>query len=204
VKQTNYIFYTALLFLTGCSFPIVEMAEQPTNQKYDLSDAEGDGVISARDKCPNTFSGADINNDGCGNETVEKIRRELLVNFDSGSSVVKEIYYAEIKKLALFLEINSSLNIIIEGHTSIVGAASYNKNLSLERAKAIKTLLINKYNIAGERIESVGYGEERPLLKGNNEYVNAKNRRIVVEIEGEKKVRDLKWNIYSVDPSTKP
>jgi len=201
VKQTKFMLCATAMLLAGCSFPVVEMAEQPTVQKYDLSDSEGDGVISARDKCPDTFSGADINNDGCGTETVEKVRRELMINFDSGSSVVGRKYYSEIKDLASFLKENSSVHVTIEGHTSIVGAASYNKNLSFKRAEAIKQLLVNKYGIENSRVKSVGYGEERPLLKGNNEYVNAKNRRIVVEIESEKKVKDLKWNIYSVDKS---
>ena len=175
------------------------MAEQPTVQKYDLSDPEKDGVISARDACPDTFSGADINNSGCGVEVVESIRRELMVNFDSGSAEVKSKYYSEIKELAKFLKEHETVNATIEGHTSIVGDAGYNKKLSLKRADAIKVLLVNKYGIKNSRVKAIGYGEEKPLLKGDSEYIHAKNRRIVVEIVAEAKTQDLKWNIYSVD-----
>lgn len=188
-----------VFLLTGCSISAVDMAAQPTIQKYDLADPEKDGVISARDLCPDTFSGADINNEGCGTETVQKIRRELMINFDSGSAEVSNEYYSEIKGLAVFLKEQTTVNVTIEGHTSIVGDAGYNKKLSLDRADAIKVLLINKYGIKNSRVKAIGYGEEKPLLKGNSEYIHAKNRRIVAEILAEKTIQDVKWNIYSVD-----
>ena len=102
MKTTSLL--VAVLLLSGCSFSVVEMAAEPTIQKYDLSDPESDGVISARDACPDTSSGADINNEGCGVETVEKIRRELMVNFKSGSAAVSSKYYSEVKGLAEFLK----------------------------------------------------------------------------------------------------
>lgn len=188
-----------VLLLSGCSFTAIEMAPNPTIQKYDLSDPESDGVISARDACPDTSFGADINNDGCGVETVEKTRRQLMVYFDSASAEISSEYYSEIEDLAQFLKEYPSANVIIEGHTSVVGDAKYNKMLSLQRADAIKELLVNKYKINESRIESVGYGVEKPLLEGDSEYVHAKNRRIVAEIFSEKKIKDLKWTIYSVD-----
>ena len=188
-----------IFLLTGCSISAVDMASQPTVQKYDLADPEKDGVITARDLCPDTFSGAEINNTGCGSETVEKIRRELMINFDSGSAQVRNKYYSEIKGLAVFLKEHPTANVTIEGHTSIVGDAGYNKKLSLARADAIKVLLVNQYGIKNSRVEAIGYGEERPLLKGNSDYIHAKNRRIVAEIFAEKTIQDVKWNIYSVD-----
>ena len=69
----------------------------------------------------------------------------------------------------------------------------------MKRADAIKVLLVNKYGIKNSRVKAIGYGEERPLLKGDSEYIHSKNRRIVVEIVAEAKTQDLKWNIYSVD-----
>ncbi|TEW44844.1 OmpA family protein [Psychromonas algicola] len=201
MKKTSLL--AVVLLLSGCSFSAVEMVDQATIQKYDLSDPENDGVISARDACPDTFSGANINNNGCAQETVEKIRRELMINFDSGSAEVKSKYYSEIKDLANFLNQYPTVSVTIEGHTSIVGDARYNKKLSLQRADAIKLLLVNKYGIKNSRVKAIGYGEEKPLLKGDSEYVHAKNRRIVAEIFGEKKIKDLKWTIYSVDQGKK-
>ena len=193
----------AVLLLTGCSFSAIEMARFPTVQIFDLSDPEGDGVISARDECPDSSSGAEINNNGCGTETIETIRHELSVNFDKDSAEVTPDHYSEIEELANFLNAYPLTKVTIEGHTSIVGSAVYNKGLSLRRAEAIKAILIDKYHVNGNMITTIGYGAERPLLIGNNEYVHAKNRRIMVEFFGQIRIKDLKWTIYSVDDRDK-
>ena len=52
---------------------------------------------------PETYTGAQVGNNGCGSETVETVRRKLEVNFDTNSYVVKNEYFAEIQKLADFM-----------------------------------------------------------------------------------------------------
>lgn len=188
-----------IFLLSGCSIHAVDMAAEPTVQEFDLSDNEKDGVIAARDLCPDSHSGSAVDINGCGSESLEKIRRQLLVNFTTNSSVVAPRYYPEIKKLADFMKEFPSATVTIEGHTSIRGKAEYNKKLSMRRAKAIKTILVDKYQIDAQRITAVGYGFERLLLEGDDEYIHARNRRIVAEIEIERSVVDMKWTIYSVD-----
>ncbi|TEW55377.1 OmpA family protein [Psychromonas sp. RZ22] len=191
-----------LIFLSGCSTNAIDMAPEPTKQAFDLSDEEGDGVITARDNCPNSFAGAAVDSQGCSSEVVEKIRRKLLVNFATDSSYINPKYYNEIKGLADFMKEYPSVDVTIEGHTSIRGQAAYNKKLSLRRAEAIKKLLVGKYAIEENRVKAKGYGSEQPLLEGNDEYIHAKNRRIVAEIVSERKIVDMKWTIYSVDDRT--
>ena len=87
----------------------------------------------------------------------------------------------------------------IEGHTSIRGKAELNKTLSQNRAQAIKDILITQFNIAADRIEPIGYGFEKLLLEGDDEYIHARNRRIVAEISSDRSFTDMKWTIYSVD-----
>ena len=175
------------------------MTEKPTEQIYDLSDPEGDGIITARDNCLDTISGAAVGNDGCGTDIIEKIRVKLLVNFDNNSSIVDAKYYPEIEKLAGLMKEYKSVNVSIEGHTSIVGTAEHNKELSLNRAKAVKSILVRQYGVDDSRINAIGFGFDQPLFEGNDDYVNAQNRRIVAEIVGGKEIVDMKWNIYSVD-----
>ncbi|MDA7746508.1 OmpA family protein [Psychromonas sp.] len=197
MKKVSLIISAFLLF--GCTVNVVEMAPEPTKQEFDLTDPENDGVISARDECPNSIAGAAIDNNGCGTEIVEKVRRSLLINFLTDSSVVDRKYYPEIKALAGFMNEYPSVSVTIEGHTSIRGKASYNKWLSLRRAEAIKSILVNQYEIDESRIAAVGYGSEQLLLEGDDEYIHAKNRRIVAEIVSERSIPDMKWTIYSVD-----
>lgn len=190
---------TVILLLSGCSFNAIEMASEPTKQVFDLTDKENDGVIGARDLCPDTFPGAEVNSDGCGTDLTEKIRVKLLVNFDNDSAVVDPKYYNEIKMLADAMTEYPAITVQIEGHTSIVGNADYNNQLSLSRAEAVKSLLINQYNIDETRIEAIGFGFEQLLYEGNDEYTNARNRRIVAEVDGAQDIIDMKWTIYSVD-----
>lgn len=188
-----------VLFLSACSVQIVDMTEEPTVQKFDLTDAESDGVISARDECPETYTGALVNNSGCGTEVVEKVRRKLLVNFATNSYVVEDKFFAEINNLADFMTEYPQTMVTIEGHTSIRGSAEFNKTLSQNRAQAIKDILSQKYGISVERIKAVGYGFENLLLEGNDEYIHARNRRIVAEISSDRNYTEMKWHIYSVD-----
>ncbi|MEH6454320.1 MAG: OmpA family protein, partial [Psychromonas sp.] len=89
--------------------------------------------------------------------------------------------------------------LVIEGHTSSRGSKQINDSLSQSRAEAVKAILVNNYAIAESRIDAVGYGFSRVLLEGDDEYIHARNRRIVAEISSEEKVNNKKWNIYSVD-----
>lgn len=179
------------------------MTDVPTEQKQDLNDQEGDGVINVRDACLKSGSGAKVDNDGCGSETVYKIKRELLVNFKTNSTVVASSYIPEIKMLADFMNKYPQSDVTIEGHTSIRGDKAFNESLSLNRANAIKEILVSEFNIDEVRINTVGLGFSQLLLEGDDEYVHARNRRIVAEISSEERIVDQKWTIYSVDQRTK-
>ena len=192
------IFILSLLFI-GCSTQVIEMNLQPTVQLNDLKDYDSDGVIKARDDCSETMTGAEINNQGCGSETRFTVKRELLVNFKIDSYHVSSIYLPEIESLANFMKKYPDTNVTIEGHTSKRGTQAFNNLLSQNRAEAIKTILVNKYAVNEKRITALGFGFFRLLLQGDDEYIHARNRRIVAEISSEEIIKDLKWTIYSVD-----
>lgn len=187
------------LFLAACSVQVIEMTPDPTVQIFDLSDTEGDGIIRARDECPDSYAGAQVSNNGCGTDGIETVRTKLEINFDTNSYVVKNEYLPEIKKLADFMNEFPQAIVTIEGHTSIRGKAFLNKTLSQNRAEVIKNILITQFSISAKRITAVGYGFEKLLLEGDDEYIHARNRRIVAELSSEKKFTNMKWNIYSVD-----
>nr|WP_252730829.1 OmpA family protein [Colwellia sp. E2M01] len=175
------------------------MTPEPTVQKYDLSDSEGDGIIQARDACPESNAGAKVDNNGCGSKTVYTIRHRLDVNFDINSYAVKDKYNAEIEGLAIFMSEYPDITVLIEGHTSIRGTAKHNLKLSENRALAIKNKLTKEYGIAANRITTVGYGSSKLISAGYDELSHQKNRRIVAEISSDKSFVEMKWTIYSVD-----
>ena len=188
-----------VIFVAGCSVQVVEMSAQPTVQKFDLTDADADGVILAREHCTESFSGEKVDNNGCGVEKPVKVSSKLLVNFASDSSIVTPDFFDEIEDLADFMKEHPTADVTIEGHTSIVGSSAYNKKLSQERALAVKEILVNKFLIEEKRVSAVGYGFDRLLVGGNSPVINALNRRIVAVISSDKEIQDMKWTIYSVD-----
>jgi len=188
-----------IIFISGCSLQVVDMTDGATPQKFDLTDPDADGVIIARDNCVESFDGAKVNNNGCGTDHLHKVRRKLEVHFTNNSSFVAPEYVPEIHALANFMKEYDSAKVTIEGHTSKVGSAKLNKTLSQKRAQAVKDILVNKFAIDESRITAIGYGFEKLLLEGDDEYIHARNRRIVAEISSEESLTDMKWTIYSVD-----
>ena len=63
------------------------------------------------------------------------------------------------------------------------GEAAYNNDLSEQRAKAVRQMLIAEYDfILPSMLEAVGYGEERPLFDNDSAENKALNRRIEVVV----------------------
>jgi peptidoglycan-associated lipoprotein len=81
-----------------------------------------------------------------------------------------------LKMKADFLKANTTVAVTIEGHCDERGTNEYNLALGDRRAEAAKSFLMN-LGIAATRMETVSYGEERPLDSGNSESAWAKNRR---------------------------
>ncbi|MEZ5870390.1 MAG: OmpA family protein [Nitratireductor sp.] len=67
---------------------------------------------------------------------------------------------------------------LIEGHTDLVGSATYNGALSLRRAAAIRDALTTFFYIPVRNIEIVGYGEEYPRIP--TEFEEPENRRVTI------------------------
>ena len=71
-----------------------------------------------------------------------------------------------------------ALTVEIGGHTDAVGTAVYNQGLSERRAEAVRQYLVERWQIAPERLAAVGYGEEAPVATNANETGRALNRRV--------------------------
>jgi len=105
------------------------------------------------------------------------------VQFDYNKSVVKDVYYEDIKKVADFMKKYPDKTTVIEGHTDEIGTKEYNKKLSERRANSVRQYLIDKFGIDGFRITAVGYGEGKPIADNYTEEGRQKNRRVDAVIE---------------------
>ena len=96
--------------------------------------------------------------------------------FDVNSTALKPGGYTELERVAQVLNKYPQTTIEIAGHTDMRGTAEYNQNLSLKRADSVRETLIQN-GVAPERMETVGYGESRPISSDH-----AMNRRVEIII----------------------
>lgn len=149
-----------------------------------VPDTDGDGIDDENDKCP--LKPGRKENGGCPMVTTNMLEeitnaaRSIL--FDVSSDNIKTSSYPALNKLAKILELESDINLEIEGHTDNTGSVRLNQVLSGRRALAIKTYLVNK-GIAPERLKASGFGSERPIADNNTEAGRAKNRRVEFKVK---------------------
>jgi outer membrane protein OmpA-like peptidoglycan-associated protein/uncharacterized protein YegL len=118
-----------------------------------------------------------------GEKTFKGVREtiSLNVNFELDKYDIMPRYTQEIEQMANYLTKNSTLSIIISGHTDNLGEDNYNIILSNKRAEAIKSALV-KLGIAAGRIATIGQGETDPITPNDSDNNRFRNRRIEVEI----------------------
>lgn len=104
------------------------------------------------------------------------------VYFEYDSSELRPEARTVLKEKAAWLKENYSSSVSIEGHCDERGTTEYNLALGERRANAAKTYLIN-LGISASRLNTISYGEEKPVDSGKNESAYQKNRRAHFVIE---------------------
>jgi peptidoglycan-associated lipoprotein len=99
------------------------------------------------------------------------------VHFDYNKHNIKENNIEILKNIAIYLKNNKVLHILIEGHCDNRGSNEYNLALGEQRALSTRDYLIKNENIDANKIQTISYGEEKPLVIGNTEEAWKENRR---------------------------
>lgn len=103
------------------------------------------------------------------------------VLFPSGSDRFLTESFDELQRLRDWLTENDRIRIKIEGHTDNIGTAEENLILSERRALAVKQWLIDQ-GIASARLETTGFGAERPVADNATNLGRKLNRRTEIVI----------------------
>ncbi len=111
----------------------------------------------------------------------EKARRaELLsqrrVHFAFDSSTIDDEARAIIEAHAAHLVANPQIKVTLEGNCDERGTREYNLALGERRAQSVERMM-KVLGVAGDRIKTVSYGEEKPLCAEHNESCWRQNRR---------------------------
>ncbi len=110
---------------------------------------------------------------------LQELRKEHIVYFDFDTATVSDTFAALLDAHAAYLRNNSSATVLIEGHADERGTPEYNIALGERRSKAVAKYL-EGLGVNASQIESVSYGEEKPLDNSRTEAGFSKNRRAVL------------------------
>ena len=98
------------------------------------------------------------------------------LNFDSATTQLTPESNPTVTNLIAIMKCYPNMQVQLEGHTDSTGDPAANKTLSINRANAIRDLLVQAGVDTG-RITTEGYGADRPIASNDTEDGRAKNRR---------------------------
>lgn len=103
------------------------------------------------------------------------IARGIL--FDVNKSTLKPTSMGPINEMVKLMKEYPDLKFSIEGHTDSDGETTLNQQLSEERARSVKSQMVN-LGIESTRLESKGFGESKPADTNSTAEGKANNRRV--------------------------
>jgi len=106
------------------------------------------------------------------------------VFFDYDSNVVKDEYRGMVQAHSRYLGEKRDSKIRIEGNCDERGSREYNLALGQKRAESVKKTM-TVLGVGDGRIETISYGEEKPMSPGHDEQAWSQNRRADIKYAGE-------------------
>ena len=99
-----------------------------------------------------------------------------MLEFETGTSDLTAASQARLPDVIARAKARAGGEIVVTGHTDRQGSLEANDALSLQRAEAVRNLLIAQ-GFQAALIEAVGRGERDPVVPTDDEVVEPRNRR---------------------------
>lgn len=151
-------------------------------------DRDGDTVIDREDNCPD--EPGTVPNHGCREVQQVVIQGDMLeivdnIYFRTNRDVIEPRSFALLDQVASVIVAHPEIpRVRVEGHTDARGSRTRNLRLSQQRAAAVVRYL-TAHGVAAERLESAGFGPDRPVVpNATTPEEHARNRRVEFHIEG--------------------
>ena len=104
------------------------------------------------------------------------------VFFDTDSSELSDPARATLDKQAQWLSNYNRYAFTIEGHADERGTREYNIALGARRAETVREYLVSR-GVSGQRMRTISYGKERPVVVCNDISCWSQNRRAVTVLD---------------------
>ncbi len=162
-KLTSLLLLTGALALAACNNP----------DRYGKGGAGAGGAGAGGIASGALGDPSDPNSIAYFNQTIGD-----RVHFAVDQSTLTAEAQSTLAQQANWLGSHPGYTAIIEGHADEQGTREYNIALGDRRANAVKGYLIAN-GVAGNRLQTVSYGKERPLAVCSDEQCYSQNRRAV-------------------------
>ncbi|MEP5154123.1 OmpA family protein [Planktotalea sp.] len=103
------------------------------------------------------------------------------ITFASDSATLSGGIQSDLVAVANNLQAYPESTVQVIGHTDSTGDASYNQNLSVQRANAVVNVLTGA-GVPFTRLQAIGRGEDQPVASNLTEEGKAQNRRVEIVI----------------------
>lgn len=103
------------------------------------------------------------------------------LNFASASTELTPESVPTVNGLGAILKAYPNSRVQLAGYTDNTGDPQANRTLSLNRALAVRSILINQ-GISPERVVAIGLGEDHPIAANDTEEGRARNRRLELTV----------------------
>jgi len=119
--------------------------------------------------------------------SVSRVGNDLILNmpgnvtFRTGNASINAGFYQVLDSVAIILNEYTDTTVSIVGHTDSVGSAASNQSLSEQRAQSVAGYLRSQ-NVAGQRFNVMGYGEQSPVASNSTKQGRAQNRRVEITL----------------------
>jgi outer membrane protein OmpA-like peptidoglycan-associated protein len=114
-----------------------------------------------------------------GTSLVVTMPQDIL--FATDSAQLTSSLRSDLAVLARHLNKYSRSSVQVIGHTDNTGSATYNLNLSRQRAASVANTLITS-GVSSSRITAIGRGEDQPVASNLSAAGRAQNRRVEIVI----------------------
>jgi outer membrane protein OmpA-like peptidoglycan-associated protein len=105
------------------------------------------------------------------------------IQFKVNEDVIESVSDSLLQEIADVINGNPQIRKLrIEGHASSDGDANANRALSEARAKAVREHLVSRGKVDASRLDSEGFGSDKPLDSNDSEEGREKNRRVEFNI----------------------
>jgi OOP family OmpA-OmpF porin len=102
------------------------------------------------------------------------------IQFEFNSGILKTEAYPILDKAAAEMKKDPSVKFALNGNSSAEGTDEHNMTLSVERANAVKTYLVNS-GVNIDALTAKGFGETKPIADNKTEEGRALNRRVEIK-----------------------